>query len=466
MLRVYNTLHKKKEEFKPLRDKKIGMYVCGPTVYGPGHIGHARTYIAFDIIRRYLEYSGYKVKYVVNLTDIHDDIISKANELGITLFELADKNIAVFFKDMDSLGIKKADVYPRVTEHIKEIVDFVKVLQEKGFAYETDDGVYYDISKFKDYGKLSGIKVKEQKTGTRVKTDKYEKDRVQDFALWKKQKDPSEPAWDSPWGKGRPGWHIECSVMSSKHLGEQLDIHGGAVDLIFPHHENEIAQSEAHSGKKPFVKYWLHSGFLNVEGQKMSKSLGNFIEIPQLLEKRDARAFRFFVAGLHYKSRIDFSEKGMEKVEKTLEKWDNFIERLLEWNNGKENSAVEKIVEKARKEVIAAMDDDFMLPNAWASLQGMQTAVNKLMNEGKFGKNDAAAVLELLKELDGFLQVFKFEKGGGELSKEQQELIKKREKLRAEKKWEEADAIRKELAGQGILLDDTPAGTKWKIVKK
>ncbi len=465
MLKVYNTLHKTKEEFKSIEDKKIGMYVCGPTVYGPGHIGHARTYVAFDIIRRYLEYRDYTVKYVVNITDIHDDMIKKSAELGITIFELANKNIELFMQDLDTLGIKKADVYPRVTEHIKEIVDFVKDLEDKGFAYETDDGVYYDISKFKDYGKLSGIKVKEQKTGTRVETDKYEKDKAQDFALWKKQKDPSEPAWDSPWGKGRPGWHIECSVMSSKHLGEQIDIHGGAVDLIFPHHENEIAQSEARSGKVPFVKYWMHSGFLNVEGQKMSKSLGNFIEIPDLLKKHDARAFRFFVSGLHYKSRIDFSEKAMEKVDKTLEKWDLFIERLLEWKGENENEAVGKLVGETREKVVGALDDDFMLPNACAALQQMQTEVNRLIEKNEFGKKNAEEVLSLLKEFNEFLKVFEFEKKTGELTPEQEKLMGKRKQARKDKDWGKADEIRDKLAEQGVIIDDTPQGTKWRIAK-
>jgi cysteinyl-tRNA synthetase len=462
MLKVHNTMGRKKEPFNPLRGKNVGMYVCGPTVYGPAHIGHARTYIAFDIIRRYLEQRGYKVKYVVNLTDVHDDMISKANELGITIFELAEKNIKLFFRDIDSLGIKKADVYPRVTGHIGDIIDFVKALVEKGFAYETADGVYFDISKFDGYGKLSGIRLEEQKTGTRVETDKYEKDRVQDFALWKKQKEKNEPAWDSPWGKGRPGWHIECSVMSSKHLGEQIDIHGGAIDLIFPHHENEIAQSEARTGKRPFVKYWLHSGFLNVEGQKMSKSLGNFIEIPQLLEKHDARAFRFFVAGLHYRSRIDFSEKAMEKAANTLQRWDNFIERLSE-HDGEENSEAEKLAHETRERVMEAMDNDFMLPNAWAALEEMQNRVNKMIAENRFGKENALQVLGLLRELNAFLQVFRFEKEKAGLSEEQMKLIEKRGRLRKEKKWKEADSIREELAKQGILLDDTPSGTKWRL---
>ncbi len=466
MVKVYNTLGREKQELKPLHGKNLSMYVCGPTVYGPGHIGHARTYVAFDIIRRYLESRGFNVKFVVNLTDIHDDMIKKANEQGITIFELADKNIALFFKDMDSLGIKKADVYPRVTEHIGAIIDFVKELQDKGFAYETDDGVYFDISKFPGYGKLSGIKAKEQKTGTRVETDKYDKENAKDFALWKKQKQENEPAWDSPWGKGRPGWHIECSVMSSKHLGEQIDIHGGAVDLIFPHHENEIAQSEARSGKEPFVKYWIHSGFLNVDGQKMSKSLGNFIQIPDLLKKYDARTFRFFVAGLHYRSRIDFTEKAMEKAKNTLKKWDLFIERLLGWKDGDESKEADAVVEKTREEVNAALDDDFMLPNAWAALQKMQTELNKSMGEETFGKENGEHALDFLKQVNKFLQAFKFEQEKSELSKELLGLIKKREELRAEKKWEESDKIRDELAAQGVLIDDTPNGTKWHLQQK
>ncbi len=464
MLKLYNTLGREKQDFIPLEGKKVKMYVCGPTVYGPGHIGHARTYVAFDIIRRYLEFRDFEVKYVVNLTDIHDDMIKKANELGITIFDLAEKNIRLFFKDMNSLGIKKADVYPRVTEHIKEIVDFVKALQEKGFAYETDDGVYFDIHKFEGYGKLSGIKIKEQKTGTRVETDKYDKSNAQDFALWKKQKEENETAWDSPWGKGRPGWHIECSVMSSKHLGEQIDIHGGAVDLIFPHHENEIAQSEACSGKKPFVKYWVHSGFLNVEGQKMSKSLGNFIEIPQLLAKHDARAFRFFVSGLHYRSRIDFSEKAMEKAGKTLEKWAAFIERLQE-TSGKDNEAVNKLVENTKEAAVAAMDDDFMLPNLWAALQIMQTDINRQMDENKVSAKNAEKVLGLLKELNTFLKVFSFEREEAKLSAEQKKIVEERETARNEKNWEEADRLRNELETQGILISDTPQGTKWRLKK-
>jgi len=463
MLQVYNTLSRKKEPFKSIRGKNIGFYLCGPTVYGPGHIGHARTYIAFDIIRRYLEYRGFKVNFVVNLTDIHDDIIRKANEEGVPFKQLTEKFIKIFMQDMNALHVKPATANPKVSEHIPEIIEMVKTLQEKGFAYETDDGVYYDISKFNDYGKLAHIKIKEQKTGTRVETDKYEKEKAMDFALWKKAK-PGEPSWDSPWGKGRPGWHIECSAMSSKYLGEQFDVHAGAIDLIFPHHENEIAQSEAASGKKPFVKYWLHSGFLNVEGQKMSKSLGNYITIPEMLEKYKPEEFRFFVAQLHYKSRIDFSEKEMQKVKKTLEKLNLFIERLQELREGKENPKVKELIEVERKKFVAEMDNDFMLPNVWANLQNFITEINKLIDAGSFGKKNAVQVLGFLRELNEIFQVFSFERAEAKLSAEEKKLIEEREQARKEKNWKKADELRDKLKAKGILLDDSPQGTKWRKI--
>ncbi len=408
MLKVQNTLSRKLEEFKPLHGKEVRMYVCGPTVYGPGHIGHARTYTAFDLLRRYLEYSGYKVKFVVNITDVHDDMIKRANEQGVTIFELAEKNIQLFFKDMDALGIKPADANPRVTAHMKEIVDTIQALQKKGFAYETEDGVYFEVGKFKDYGKLSGIKLDQSVTGTRVETDKYEKEHVTDFALWKKAK-PGEPSWDSPWGKGRPGWHIECTAMARKHLGEQLDIHGGAIDLIFPHHENEIAQSEA-SGKAPFVKYWLHTGFLNVKGEKMSKSLGNFITIPELLAQYDPKVFRFFIAGVHYRSRIDFSEEGMAQAKAGLEKFNRLIEALQEVKGGRrDNPAAGKLVEATRKAFREHMDADFNTPNAMAALFNFAGEANKLVAaKDALSEKDAGQLLDFLRELDAFFNFFLF----------------------------------------------------------
>ncbi len=460
MLKVHNTLSRSKEEFKPLKGKAVGMYICGPTVQGPPHIGHARTYVAFDFIRRYLEWKGFKVKYVMNITDVHDDIISKSNELGIDWKELAEKNTKLFFKELDGLHVKKADSYPSVSGHIKEIIELVKKLEEKGIAYETDDGVYYNISKFPEYGKLSGIKIDKSKTGTRVETDKYDKENAQDFALWKKARE-GEPSWDSPWGKGRPGWHIECSAMGGKHLGEQFDVHGGAVDLVFPHHENEIAQSEGASGKKPFVKYWLHSGFLNVEGEKMSKSLGNYIEVPELLEKYNPKVFRFFVAGLHYRSRIDFSEKAMEEAKAGLERFNRLIEALQE-ANGKDSGEMKKLVEKAKTGFEKAMDNDFDLPSAWAKLYDFVRDVNKLIAENKVGNKDSEIALKFMKELDKIFEVFSFEQKSGTLTEEEENLLEEREKARQEKDWAKADELRDKLAEKGIELTDSAEGTKWK----
>jgi len=461
MLKVYNTRTRSIEEFKPIKKNEVGMYVCGPTVYGPGHIGHARTYTAFDIIRRYLEFKGFKVNYVVNITDVHDDMIKESKKQGITIFDLADKNIKLFMKDLIELGIKKPNVMPRVTEHIKEILEMVKTLKEKGLAYETDDGVYFAISKFKDYGKLGNVKVKESVTGTRVETDKYEKDNPMDFALWKK--DDEQPYWKSEFGNGRPGWHIECSAMSTKYLGEQFDIHGGAVDLVFPHHENEIAQSEGTYGKKPFVNYWLHAGFLNVSGEIMSKSLDNFITIPELLEKYNPKDFRYFISSLHYRSRIDFNDKAIGEAKTNREKWNNLIQELLSID-GTDNKEVEKLIKDTKEAFTKAMDEDFNLPNAWASLYDFQSKINSLIASKNLSKNNAKTILEFLKELNNIFDVFDFEKQKQDISKELKELIEKREQFRKQKNFAESDKIRAELKEKGIELMDTPEGVKWKKV--
>ncbi len=465
LLKVHNTLTRKTGEFAPIKKGEVKMYVCGPTVYGPGHIGHARTYIAFDIIRRYLEYRGLKVNYVVNITDIHDDMVKQANKEGVTIFELADRNIKIFMKDLQTLGIKIPTKMPRVTEHIKEIIDMVKTLQGKGFAYETDDGVYFAISMFKDYGKLSGAKVKKSITGTRVEKDKYEKENPMDFALWKKTKE-GEPSWGSPWGRGRPGWHIECSAMSAKYLGEQFDIHGGAVDLVFPHHENEIAQSEAAFGAKPFVKYWLHAGFLNVGGKKMSKSLGNYITIPQLLGRFDPRAFRFFISGLHYRSAVDFNDEAIARAAKGLTKWNNTIQLLLRVTSNQDNPEIGGLVKKARLEFEKTMDEDFNLPMAWAGLYGFQSKINALLSSGQISKTNAAAVIGFFKELNTIFDFFEFAGHPIAIGKELMDSIKLRDNLRVGRKFAEADKIRKELLEKGIELFDTPDGVKWKKIGK
>ena len=463
MVVIHNTLGDKKQEFVPEKKGLVRMYVCGPTVYGPAHIGHARTYIAFDVIRRYFEYKGFEVKLVINITDVHDDMIEEANKLNTTIFELGDRYTKRFFEDMKALRVKPASAYPRVTKEIDAIIETIKLLYEKGFAYETNDGVYYDISKFPEYGKLSGIKPSKSITGTRVDTDKYEKKKAQDFALWKKAK-PNEPYWPSPWGDGRPGWHIECSTMSTKYLGLPIDIHGGAVDLIFPHHENEIAQSEAAYGIKPFVKYWMHTGFLTIRGQKMSKSLGNFITVPELLQKYDARVFRFFIVTKHYRSQIDFSEEAMEQAKNSLKRLDEFIQRLYEVELQGNASVVEPILSETKVSFEKAMDNDFNAPAAWSAIFKLETEVNKLMNENKMTREAAQAVIEFLKKIDSVFDVLSFKKPEQKLTAEQEKLIKLREQLRREKKFEEADKIREQLAQQGIILIDTPQGTKWRKV--
>ncbi|MCX6738335.1 MAG: cysteine--tRNA ligase [Candidatus Parcubacteria bacterium] len=464
MIKVYNSLSKKEEIFKPLKDKKVAFYVCGPTVYGPGHIGHARTYIAFDIIRRYLEYKGYDVRYAMNITDIHDDIITAAQMQKTDIFTLGNKYTKMFLHDQNNLGIKKANFYPRVTENIKEIIKFIQELEEKGFAYEKDDSVYFDVSKFKDYGKLSGIKIKKAKTGTRVETDKYERKEAIDFVLWKKAK-PGEPFWESPWGQGRPGWHIECSVMIKKHLGEQIDIHAGAIDLLFPHHENEIAQTEAIAKKKPFVKYWLHGGLLMINGQKMSKSLGNFITIEQVLEKWDSRVIRMFVASSHYQSKLNWSERNLLQAKKNLEKIEEFIEKLKTQNvKGKtttNSKQIESLIRKSKKEFEVAMDDNFNTPEALAVLFEMMKSINPLLDKNKIDKKQAKDILEFLKNID---KIFNFIfPGKKEAIPEQiKELVKKREKSRKDKQWQKADEIRKQIEQLGFNIKDTANGTEVK----
>lgn len=457
-LRFNNTLTRKKQEFKPIEQGRVRMYVCGPTVQGPAHIGHARTYIAFDVIRRYLEFKGYEVRYVMNLTDVHDDIIKVANKENKDMKEISEKFTKIFFRDLNALKIKSADVYPKVTETIEEIIDMINTLQEKGHAYEKDGSVYYKISSFADYGKFARIKLDDAKTGTRIDTDKYDKDSPMDFALWKKVK-PGEPSWDSPWGKGRPGWHIECSAMSCKHLGEQIDIHGGARDLIFPHHQNEIAQSEGSTGKKPFVKYWLHTGFLNVNGEKMSKSLGNYIEVPDLIKDYDINAIRFFMLSTHYSSPIDFSKKSMEFAKNSLQRIQNFIFSL---NNidGLENEKISQKLEDAKERFMQAMDDDINTPRAFAVLFDLIKKINPLIKENKISSQNAKTVLEFFKEINSIFDFLEFEKQ--EISKEIESLIQKREQARQNKNYQEADKIRDELKRKGIILEDTPEGVKWK----
>lgn len=446
-------MHRRVEPFVPIKKGKVGMYVCGPTVNGPGHLGHASTYIAFDVIRRAFEYLGYEVKLVVNLTDIHDDMIKESNKRGITLFELADIYIDRFMEDLKTLNIEPAYMYPRVTENIKEIIEMIKILEKKGIAYDAKDGVYFDVGKFPEYGKLSGVKVEEGKSGQRVETDKYDKEGAADFVLWKKWKE-GEPYWESPWGKGRPGWHIECSVMSRKYLGQPFDIHGGALDLRFPHHENEIAQSEATYGSE-FVKYWMHAGLLKVEGEKMSKSLGNFIEIPEVLKRYDPMVVRYWRATVHYRSEISYADTLMDAAGRALVKLQTAVRALKGSAKGRGKADSE-----SKEKFVQALEDDFNMPQAVALLW-------EVVKDRDLSEEDRLATI-----LD-FDRVFGF--GLKELDPDEEEidpkakvkieqLVKERELARAERKWKLADDLRDELASLGVELEDTQDGTSWRRV--
>lgn len=451
----YNSLTRKKERFKPIKDNLVRMYVCGPTVYGPSHLGHAVTYIRFDFIRRFLEFLGYKVKFVMNITDIHDDILKKSRELKVPPQKLANKYTQEFFKDLESLKIKKAFKYPRVSEHLKEIIELIKILLQKGFAYETNDGVYFDISKFKNYGKLSGIKLEKEITGTRVKTDKYEKEEVSDFALWKKEND--EWLFDSPWGKGRPGWHIECSAMSIKYLGIPFDLHGGALDLIFPHHENEIAQSEAAHNKK-FVNFYLHSGLLYVNGQKMSKSLGNYIELKDYLKKNSAAFLRFFVFLHHYRSPIDFNEKNLKEAKNSFNSLREKIAKLIQIKNLKGKKEIKLKTYKVK--ILKALEDDFNSPLALSFIFSLLKETDDLLNKNELSENSRKEVLSFLKSLDKFLFfIFPWES----IPLKIKNLVKKREKLRKNKKFNEADKIREKIKDLGYSLIDLQKTVVYKI---
>lgn len=447
-IKVYNTLTRKKEAFKPINLGRIGWYNCGPTVYNYIHIGNARNVVCFDIIRRYFEYSGYEVKFAQNYTDIDDKMINRARELGISVPELADKFIRQYEKDAAMLNVRLPTVSPRATYHIKQIIGQIKKIQEKGYAYETEDGVYFDVSKFRKYGKLSGQNIDELKKGARVDINEKKKDPL-DFALWKKEK-PNEPSWDSPWGKGRPGWHIECSAMNTTYLGDTFDIHSGGKDLIFPHHENEIAQAESATGKK-YVKYWLHNAFLNINREKMSKSLGNFMTADEALKRFDPRAIRFFFLETHYRSEIDFSEENITTAKHSLERIDNFV---FANKDAAENPKVRKIVDKYKKGFIKAMDDDFETPNAVAAIFEMIKEVNKI-GTGK-------EAYDFLVEIDSVLGVLKKEEG--KINEDIENLIEERENARKSRDFRKADNIRDELKSKGIILEDTDKGVRWKRV--
>jgi cysteinyl-tRNA synthetase len=455
-IRVYNTLHRKKEEFVP-RDKKVRIYICGLTPQDYAHLGHAKTYVAFDVIMRYLEYRGYEIFHVQNVTDVEDKLIDKSKELQKNPLEIAD----FFFKDalegFDALNIKRADLYPKVSDHIEDIIKFISKLIEKGYAYESKGNVYFDVEKFKDYGKLSHQSIKNIIAGVRVSIDENKKKSV-DFALWKKAKE-GEIFWESPWGKGRPGWHTECSVMSTKYLGIPLDIHGGAIELAFPHHENEIAQSEAYYDKK-FVKYWLHTGVLTVDGEKMSKSLGNFITVKDLLKKYNPMVIRLYLASIYYRSRMDFSEETLESAKSSLERIYNAKWKLDESlkNPGKEND-LENAIKKVKKSFEAAMDDDFNAPKALAAYFDLVKEINKSAESAS--EAQLLKAKKLFEDIGNVFGILVEEKKEDLEEKLIQFIIDLREEARKKKDFETSDKIRAKLKEIGIMLEDGEK-TTWK----
>jgi len=488
-LLLYNTLTGKKEVFKPLHDREVRAYFCGPTVQDEPHIGHARAYIAFDVLIRYLMYMGYKVKYVRNITDIEDKIINKAKALGISPFEVAEKYAREFYEICKELKLIPPNVEPRATGHIPEIIELISVLIEKGYAYTAPNGdVYYDVTKFKEYGKLSKQRIDELLAGARVEPGEYKRNPL-DFALWKAAK-PGEPSWPSPWGRGRPGWHIECSAMSMKYLGETLDIHGGGTDLIFPHHENEIAQSEAATGK-PFVRFWFHVGLVTIRQEKISKSLGNIIPVKEVLKLFDPETIRLWAIQTHYRKPIDFTWEQLELAEKVLDRLYSIIFRaeiaLKEKKEG-ELGDISEVIESYRKKFLEAMRDDLNTPKALNVLKGMVEYLGK--NIETMNKSQIQTYLTTVRELGWILGVLqqtlderisekrrrnkdisrivppKYSLLEDMAEKLLELLIDVRQELRKRKIYELSDKIREKLRELGILLEDTREGTIWKFVGK
>lgn len=463
-MKIYNTLTRKKEEFVPLNEGKALIYACGPTVYNFIHIGNARPMVVFDTLRSYLKYRGYDVKFVQNFTDVDDKIINKAREEGKTAPEISERFIKEYFDDADALNVKRADVHPKVSEHIPEIIDFVQTLIDKGYAYEADGDVYFSTRKFPEYGKLSGQNIDDLEAGARIAIGEVKEDPL-DFALWKARKSDDEIAWESPWGMGRPGWHIECSAMAKKHLGNTIDIHAGGEDLQFPHHENEIAQSECCNGV-PFARYWMHNGYITVDNEKMSKSKGNFFTVRDIRKEYDGEVIRFFLLSGQYRGPINFSDTLMEQARSSLARMENCKENLLHIKEaGAEGDMTE--AEKAalddmtgcREKFIEAMDDDLNTADAISSIFELVTLANTAVKDGHGSRAFAEAALERLQELADVLGLLQKEVKE-EIDPEIQKLIDERQEARKARNFARADEIRDLLKAQGITLKDTPQGVQ------
>ena len=475
MLKVYNTLTQQKEEFKPLQSGKVGMYVCGVTPYNYPHIGNARPFVTWDVIKRYFRKCGYEVRHIQNFTDVDDKIIRTANEQGVTWKDIADRYIDGYFEAMDALGVQHADLYPRVSDHIPDIIAMIETLVDRGYAYPLEGDVYFSVEKFPEYGKLSGRKLEDMQAGARIEVDER-KHHPMDFALWKAAK-PGEPYWESPWGKGRPGWHIECSTMSLKYLGKTFDFHGGGSDLIFPHHENEIAQSQCSCGDyHSFARYWLHNGFITIHEEKMSKSKNNFFTVQDIIKKYPGEVLRFFILQTHYRSPLDFSDERLKEAQVSLGRLQNSLDYAQELSAMEGDAATaSELAQKAagyKKDFYAAMDDDFNTALAISYLFALSKDINIYYNEvvnqkAAFDAADFAAAKAVYEEMAEIIGIF--EAGATEapavdgLSAEDIEaLLAEREAARAAKNWGRADEIRDELKEKGIVIEDSSTGTRWK----
>ena len=459
----FNTLTRKKEVFNPLETGNVKMYTCGPTVYDYAHIGNFRAFLFEDLLKRWLVHRGFKVMHVMNLTDIDDKTIKGSQEQQVPLRQFTDFYVKAFFEDIKALNIEPADVYPRATDHVPEMVALIKTLMAKGYAYRgEDDSIYYAISKFPNYGKLSKIKTNELKAGARVSQDEYAKEEAQDFALWKAwTPEDGDVFWETELGKGRPGWHIECSAMSMKYLGETFDIHCGGVDNMFPHHENEIAQSEAATGKK-FVNYWLHNEHLQVEGKKMAKRLGNFYTLRDLLAKGcDPIAIRYLLMSTHYRQQFNFTFEGLESAKSAVDRLRNFNRRLHETEGNDSNGKVAVLTEKLWACFGGSLDADLDIGIALAALFDFVREINNLLDENKVSKQEAADVGGLMMQIDEVLGVIGKVEVEEALPEDIDALVKKREAARKAKNWTGADAIRAQLKAMGIVLEDTSQGVRW-----
>lgn len=473
MLKVYNTLTKQKEEFKPLKEGQVSIYVCGVTPYNHPHIGNARPFVTWDVIKRYFTHLGYKVKHIQNFTDVDDKIIRTANQEGVNWSDISTRYINSYFEVMDKLHVKHADIYPKVSQTIPEIIDMISVLIDKGYAYELNGDVYFSVEKFKGYGKLSGRKLEDMMAGARIEVNES-KHNPMDFALWKAAK-PGEPFWESPWGNGRPGWHIECSTMSLKYLGKTFDFHGGGSDLIFPHHENEIAQSQAYCGDDhSFARYWLHNGFITINQEKMSKSLGNFFTVKEILDKYPAEVLRFFIVSTHYRSPLDFSDTRLDEATTSLNRLKNALDNLKELaKNTTDATSGEELIAKAKQckqNFFEAMDDDFNTALAIANMFDLSKEINIYYNEVTSGKvacskvavDTALDVFSEMADIIGILEEDDNSADDGLVDNLMNLIIDIRQNARKNKDWATADKIRDELKNIGITLEDSPTGVRWK----